>query len=285
MHRSRLRAPDVRPMHAWEFSDEPGRRRRSGRTRRSPRSGRGAPRDVVAVDRLGTPAFLALQDAACGSWTRRRSPRRRAASRPRGGRALRAERRAPAGHARGVRGRGRARHLRTRAARRDERRDGPRRRRVPRHHDRLLGSQHESLAGRGHRPSPRARGPRVRRHRHGRHRGLLLLRVAHVPRRERAVAGPAGPLPLGARLARGDGGPDPPGGDLRRAGGRGAPRSPSAILAAAVRVHVPRHRPRGGEPEPVSSRRPRSRTRPRCSRRTRCSWWSSTRARSGRATA
>jgi Xaa-Pro dipeptidase len=61
MHRSRTRAPDVRPMHAWEFFDDPqaeaavwadttiGVCRELGITS-----------NVMAVDRLGTPAFLAL---------------------------------------------------------------------------------------------------------------------------------------------------------------------------------------------------------------------------------
>ena len=61
MHRSALRAPDVRPMHAWEFYDDP-----------APQAAiwadetlvaleeLGAAGEVVAVDRLGTPAFLAL---------------------------------------------------------------------------------------------------------------------------------------------------------------------------------------------------------------------------------
>lgn len=62
MHRSRLRAVDVRPMHAWEFFDDPAAEaeiwadqiaevlRVAGVTGRQ-----------MAVDRLGTPAYLALR--------------------------------------------------------------------------------------------------------------------------------------------------------------------------------------------------------------------------------
>ena len=63
VHRSRLRAPDVRPMHAWEFYDDPGREAAvwAEETLAAVREV-GATGDVVAVDRLGTPAFLALQE-------------------------------------------------------------------------------------------------------------------------------------------------------------------------------------------------------------------------------
>ncbi len=61
MHRSALRAPDVRPMHAWEFFDDP-------ETEADAWAGEllAAVREVgiegstVAVDRLGAPAYLAL---------------------------------------------------------------------------------------------------------------------------------------------------------------------------------------------------------------------------------
>jgi Xaa-Pro aminopeptidase len=63
MHRSALRAPDVRPMRAWEFTDDP----------RAEADGwaelvadaireRGASATTVGIDRLGAPAFLALAD-------------------------------------------------------------------------------------------------------------------------------------------------------------------------------------------------------------------------------
>ncbi|MGH2631133.1 MAG: M24 family metallopeptidase [Actinomycetota bacterium] len=63
VHRSRLRAPDVRPMHAWEFYDDPAAEAAAWaeETVAAIRE-LGATGDVVAVDRLGTPAFLALHE-------------------------------------------------------------------------------------------------------------------------------------------------------------------------------------------------------------------------------
>jgi Xaa-Pro dipeptidase len=61
MHRSRTRAPDVRPMHAWEFFDDPAAEASiwADTTIEVCRE-LGITSDVLAVDRLGTPAFLAL---------------------------------------------------------------------------------------------------------------------------------------------------------------------------------------------------------------------------------
>ena len=61
MHRSALRAPDVRPMHAWEFYDDPSAQAAiwADETLAAVRE-LGASRERVAADRLGTPAFLAL---------------------------------------------------------------------------------------------------------------------------------------------------------------------------------------------------------------------------------
>ncbi len=61
VHRSKLRAPDVRPMHAWEFYDDPAPQAASwaDETLAAVRE-LGASGERVAVDRLGTPAFLAL---------------------------------------------------------------------------------------------------------------------------------------------------------------------------------------------------------------------------------
>jgi len=61
MHRSALRAPDVRPMHAWEFYDDPAAQAAiwAGETLAALQE-LGAGGEAVAVDRLGTPAFLAL---------------------------------------------------------------------------------------------------------------------------------------------------------------------------------------------------------------------------------
>lgn len=65
MHRSALRAPDVRPMHAWEFYDDPSAQAAiwADETLSAVRE-LGASGDRIAVDRLGTPAFLALLERA-----------------------------------------------------------------------------------------------------------------------------------------------------------------------------------------------------------------------------
>lgn len=61
VHRSKLRAPDVRPMHAWEFYDDPASQAAiwADETLAAVRE-LGASGEHIAVDRLGTPAFLAL---------------------------------------------------------------------------------------------------------------------------------------------------------------------------------------------------------------------------------
>jgi Xaa-Pro dipeptidase len=61
MHRSALRTPDVRPMYAWEFFDDPQREADTWAegTLAAVREVGGSG-DVVAVDRLGAPAHLAL---------------------------------------------------------------------------------------------------------------------------------------------------------------------------------------------------------------------------------
>jgi Xaa-Pro dipeptidase len=63
MHRSALRAPDVRPMRAWEFHDDP-RGQADGWAEETVAAVRelGASGDVIAVDRLGAPAYLVLRD-------------------------------------------------------------------------------------------------------------------------------------------------------------------------------------------------------------------------------
>ena len=60
-HRSALRAPDVRPMQAWEFYDDPGAQADvwAGTTLDALRE-LGASDGSVGVDRLGAPAYLAL---------------------------------------------------------------------------------------------------------------------------------------------------------------------------------------------------------------------------------
>jgi Xaa-Pro aminopeptidase len=62
-HRSRETAADVRSMHAWEFFDDAGAEARiwAHETTAALRE-LGVSGQTVAVDRLGTPGFLALQD-------------------------------------------------------------------------------------------------------------------------------------------------------------------------------------------------------------------------------
>jgi len=62
VHRSALRAVDVRPMHAWEFYDDADEQARAfAREAVDALRELGVRGDRVGVDRLGTPAFLALQ--------------------------------------------------------------------------------------------------------------------------------------------------------------------------------------------------------------------------------
>ncbi len=64
IHRSRLRADDVRPMHAWEFFDDPGTEAAAWAAETIDAMRQlGVAGGTVAVDRLGTPGFLALQRA------------------------------------------------------------------------------------------------------------------------------------------------------------------------------------------------------------------------------
>jgi Xaa-Pro dipeptidase len=62
VHRSRLRAPDVRPMHQWEFYDDPTAQAEifADEALAALRE-LGVTSDRLGVDRLGTPVFLALQ--------------------------------------------------------------------------------------------------------------------------------------------------------------------------------------------------------------------------------
>jgi Xaa-Pro dipeptidase len=60
-HRSALRAPDVRPMHAWEFYDDPGTQADAwAETTIDALRELGVPDGLLGVDRLGAPAYLAL---------------------------------------------------------------------------------------------------------------------------------------------------------------------------------------------------------------------------------
>lgn len=62
VHRSRLAAPDVRPMHAWEFFDDPASEAEvwADEVVDAMRE-LGVSGNEIAVDRLGTPGFLALE--------------------------------------------------------------------------------------------------------------------------------------------------------------------------------------------------------------------------------
>lgn len=63
VHRSQLVADDARPMHAWEFFDDPAAEATAwaGEIAGAIREF-GVAGDEIAVDRLGTPGFLALRD-------------------------------------------------------------------------------------------------------------------------------------------------------------------------------------------------------------------------------
>lgn len=61
VHRSRLVATDVRPMHAWEFADDPATEAEIwAREAVDAMRELGVDGREIAVDRLGTPGFLAL---------------------------------------------------------------------------------------------------------------------------------------------------------------------------------------------------------------------------------
>jgi Xaa-Pro aminopeptidase len=61
VHRSRRRAPDVRPMHAWEFFDDPVAEADAwAEVTVAALRELGVTGDLVAMDRAGTAAFLAL---------------------------------------------------------------------------------------------------------------------------------------------------------------------------------------------------------------------------------
>ena len=205
MHR--VDGVDVRPMHAWEFYDDAVTHADrfaaeavaalrelgvdGGRVARRPAGHTGVPGAAAGRSHVGGllarhPGSARGQDAA-------------------GDRAVPAERPDRGRGARGVRGRTAAGHHRARAVRGARRRDASARRRVPGDEHRLLGSEHEPVARRGHRSSDRGRRPRLPRHRHGRDRRVLLLCLADVRvRRRRADARPARDLRGRARVGDGD---------------------------------------------------------------------------------
>jgi Xaa-Pro dipeptidase len=65
IHRSRMRAVDVRPMHAWEFYDDPGAEAATWAAEAAAalrELGVDPASTPVGIDRLGAPALLALED-------------------------------------------------------------------------------------------------------------------------------------------------------------------------------------------------------------------------------
>ena len=161
--------------------------------------------DVVAVDRLGTPGFLALQalgitlvDSAPATQEARevKTPEEIGLFEVNGAMVVDMLSAFEAALIPGVRERDLLATL--------VRHHAPRRGRVPRDEHRVLRPEHEPVAVRGDGSRRRARRRGLRRHRHGRDRGLLLLRVADVPRRRRSSDPRAARhLPGFARLARG----------------------------------------------------------------------------------
>ena len=84
MHRSALRTPDVRPMHAWEFCDDPSVQAETwADVTLDAMAELGVPDGVIGVDRLGAPAYLALRDRGAEIRDGSRDAGRRVASRPR----------------------------------------------------------------------------------------------------------------------------------------------------------------------------------------------------------
>ncbi len=184
IHRSRTRAVVVRPMHPWEFHDDPAAEAAVwageivGALRELGVDPAGAP---LAVDRLGTPASLALADlgvrlvdsAPVTQEARRVKTPEEIALFELNAPLIHAmletfeERLAPGVFERELLGEMARVLIRGR-------------RRVPRDEHRLLGTEHEPVAGRGDRPARPRRRSRLRRHRRGRDRGVLLLRLADV---------------------------------------------------------------------------------------------------------
>jgi Xaa-Pro dipeptidase len=63
VHRSALRAPDVRPMQTWEFTDDPGSRAETwADVTIDALAELGVAGGAIGIDRLGAPAYLALRD-------------------------------------------------------------------------------------------------------------------------------------------------------------------------------------------------------------------------------
>ena len=266
-------APDVRPMHAWEFFDDAGREaatwademRRGDAASWACRTGH-----VASVDRLGHARLprarrgAASDPAGLGAGHARRRARSR---RRRRSRLFELNGELVVEMLDGVRGRGRAGHPRTRASR-----------------DPLGRRCFEAAAS----TSPRTRCARDRTRIPWRAEatdrvlepgdlvfvdtdtvgieGYFFCVSSTFPCGERPPAGAQRELYRAAlRVAAGHEGLIRPGltcGELAAS----APPLPEKYLGPAVRVHDPRHRPRGGEPERLPSRRSAAERRARRSR-------------------
>ena len=159
MHRSALRAPDVRPMHAWEFFDDPQTEADAWAdvTLAAIRE-LGAGGSVVAVDRLGAPAYLALasrgvtiRDSAPVTQQARRvkTPQERSLLDLNGAMVMDMLAAFESAIAPG--------RERARAPRGPRGRDDPARWGVSRHEHGVRRAEHEPVAGRGDRSPARAR--------------------------------------------------------------------------------------------------------------------------------
>jgi Xaa-Pro aminopeptidase len=234
VHRSRLRAPDVRQMHAWEFFDDPGAEAAiwAEETVSALRE-LGVTGDRVALDRLGTPGYLALaalgisvQDSAPVTQEARRvkTPEEQALFDLNASLVAEMIGTVEAAIAPGVSERellavmanvmilGGGEYLAT--------------------HTLCSGPNTNPWRAGGHRPADRTGGPRVRRHRRRRHRGLFLLRVADV-RRGRAHVGAARDVHGRPGVDHGHGGAGTPRHHVRRVG-RASARHPGAVRRPAL---------------------------------------------------
>ena len=174
-------------MHAWEFYDDHASEAAAwAQETVDAMRELGVTGDVVAVDRLGTPGFLALQaqgitlvDSAPATQEARevKTPEEIRLFEINGAMVVDMLAAFEAALIPGVRERDLLATLSDTMLRG--------RGRVPRDEHGVLRAEHEPLAVRGDGSRRRAGRPRVRRHRHRRDRGHVLLRVADVPRRRR----------------------------------------------------------------------------------------------------
>ena len=194
VHRSRLRTPDVRPMHAWEFYDDPAAQARvfAGEAVDALRE-LGVTGGRIGVDRLGTPGYAALAgaglelvDSAPATQAARevKTPQEIALFRLNGRLMTEALGEFEAAIRPGIRERELFAELAASTLGRGAEFQAT--------STVCSGPEHEPVARRGDRARDRARRSRLARHRHRGHRGLLLLRVAGLRLSGRAAAEPRG---------------------------------------------------------------------------------------------